>query len=72
MSGPSFMWVHGHCVACKTFLSFNPDHVPSLRIKGIREPLCRECFASWNAIHKTAKGLPEVPLHPDAYEPKEV
>ena len=66
------MIVFGSCVACGAFLAFNPTHCPSIRVEGSREPLCRECHARWNAIHRTAKGLDPLPLHPQAYAPEEV
>jgi len=67
-----YMFVVGSCVACHAALTFNPNRVPSIWFKGSREPLCRVCFASWNAIHRTSKGLKPVALNPDAYEPEEV
>jgi hypothetical protein len=57
----------GHCIACKKLITFNPVRVPSLRIKGSREPICAECFKRWNAIHRISKGLKALPLAPDAY-----
>ena len=68
----SFMYAHGYCVACGTFMSFNPHKVPSLRIKGEREPICLHCFTRWNELNRTNKGLPEGPLNDGAYEPLEV
>ena len=70
MSG--YMMVHGCCVACRALISFNPNKVPSIRVKGNREPLCRGCFAKWNKIHRTDKGLEPLPIHPEAYEPEPV
>jgi hypothetical protein len=63
--------VHGACIACGTVMTFNPLYVPSIRIEGKREPLCRGCHAAWNRIHRTSQGLPPVPLHPLAYAPSE-
>lgn len=64
-------WVmcHGSCVACQAPIAFNPHRVPSLTVSGQREPLCRVCFARWNTIHRTSKGLEALPLNSDAYEP---
>lgn len=67
----AYMIVHGYCCACQTFISFNPDYVPSLRVNGTKEPLCRGCYAHWNEMHRTSKGLEPIPLHPDAYQPLE-
>ena len=65
----SFILCHGRCVSCQTILAFNPEKVPSIRVHGKREPLCRACFNEWNRIHRISKGLPPVELHPDAYAP---
>lgn len=67
-----FMFMHGFCVGCQTPISFNPNFVPSVRVDGIREPLCKSCFKAWNIIHRIDKGLEPVTLHPQAYEPQEV
>jgi hypothetical protein len=68
----SFLFVHGFCIGCRAPLSFNAEHVPSIRVNGEREPLCAACFDRWNEIHRTSQGLKPLPLHPDAYEPQEV
>ena len=67
----SFMLGHGFCVSCRQLMTFNPNKVPSLRVEGKREPVCRTCIEAANPIRK-AKGLPEIEIHPDAYEPEEV
>lgn len=59
----------GQCIACRAIISFNPLRVPSIKVNGQKEPLCLGCFDKWNEIHRTSKGLPRMPLHPDAYEP---
>jgi hypothetical protein len=51
--------------------SYNPDKVPSLRVNGVREPVCKGCVERVNPV-RIAKWLdPIVPL-PGAYEPEEV
>jgi len=67
-----YMFVIGACCSCGCRLSFNADKVPSLRLNGVREPLCAGCFGKWNEIHRVSKGLEPLPLNPDAYEPQEV
>lgn len=62
-----WMYVIGNCVSCKTVIGFNPDLVPSIRVNGVREPLCLDCVARWEKIHGQ-----KVNIHPDAYEPQEV
>ena len=68
----SYMMIHGFCCNCCRPISFNPNHVPSLRVGGKREPLCRGCFTEWNRIHRTSQDLKPLPLHPDAYQAEEV
>jgi len=66
------LFASGHCIACKRFIPcFNPHHVPSLVVLGLREPLCESCFHRWNEIHRTRKGQKPIPLHPQAYQPAE-
>ena len=59
------------CVACEVTITCNPDYVPSLVVNGHREPICKNCHARWNEIHRISKGLDPVPVHPQAYEPQE-
>lgn len=68
----AYMFVVGECVACKTVITFNADKVPSIRVNGVREPICAGCFRRWNLIHRVNKGLNPLPLDPEAYEPQEV
>jgi len=56
------------CISCKATFTGNPNRVPSIRVNGNREPICRNCFDRWNEIHRISKGLEPQPLHPDAYE----
>ena len=54
----------GHCIACGQMITFNPVRVPSIRVRGEKEPLCRECAQKWIALHPEAKySIPS-----DAYE----
>ena len=68
----SYVFVYGECVSCRTPIAFNPDYVPSIRVNGEREPLCRACHARWNDLHRTSKGLEPFALSPRAYEPEAV
>ncbi len=61
--------VVGSCYTCRTIISFNPNHVPSIRDgQGVRQPICRGCIEKANPARK-ANGLPEITIYPDAYEP---
>lgn len=57
------------CIGCGATITCNPHHVPSIRVNGSKEPLCKNCYERWNKIHRTSKGLKPIPLHPDAYGP---
>lgn len=58
----------GFCCSCGNPVSFNPDKVPSIRVNGAREPVCKTCIDKANPLRKQA-GLPEIKYAPDAYEP---
>lgn len=68
MSG--YMFVIGHCIACKILLTFNPYYVPSITPPGYttKQPLCPACFKRWNDIHRPNNPLT---IHPDAYKEAE-
>ncbi len=66
------MFVVSGCIGCKKIITYNPDKVPSLRINGVREPLCIDCFNKWNMHHRLEKGLEPVNIHPLAYTPMKV
>jgi len=68
----SWLLVYCHCAGCGRPLSCNPNRVPSIRVKGEREPICRSCFVRWNEVHRVSKGLERVKLLPGAYEPESV
>lgn len=67
----AYMFVVGSCINCKKTISFNPNYVPSIRVNGEKEPLCKNCFDGWNQIHRISKNLAPVEIHPQAYEPEE-
>jgi hypothetical protein len=55
------------CIGCGRVFSYNPVRVPSITIKGSRQPICETCVARVNPL-RIANGLePIVPL-PDAYD----
>lgn len=67
----AYMMCHGNCVNCGNLFSFNPDTVPSVRVKGLREPICKPCVDWANAIRQE-RGLPLIPIMRDSYEAQEV
>lgn len=62
-----FVLAHGDCINCGRPFSFNPVWVPSVRVKGVRQPVCRACMEGENSRRKAA-GQPLLAIHPDAYE----
>jgi hypothetical protein len=55
------------CAGCKRLITYNPVRVPSIRINGVREPICRDCVARANP-RRIANGLEPIVPFPDAYE----
>jgi len=55
------------CFCCKRVFGYNPNHVPSLRVSGVRQPICKPCIEQANPLRKQ-RGLPELVPHPNAYE----
>lgn len=58
---------HGTCIGCGQFFSFNPMRVPSIPIKGVREPICAFCVERVNP-QRIKNGLPPIVPAPDAYD----
>ena len=55
------------CVNCRTTITCNPHKVPSIKVLGVKEPLCRACVDYANDLRIKA-GL-EVFMIPDgAYD----
>ncbi len=55
------------CYGCGAPFSYNPNKVPSIRINGIREPVCKSCIERANP-QRIANGLEPIVPAPDAYE----
>ena len=65
-----YMQAFGPCVNCGRVFGFNPELVPSIRVNGVREPVCKVCIDRANPI-RIENGLePIVPL-PGAYDATE-
>jgi hypothetical protein len=62
-----FVSCTGTCYTCRKLITFNPNKVPSIRINGVKEPVCRECITAANPKRK-ANGMPEITILPGAYE----
>jgi Fe-S-cluster-containing dehydrogenase component len=66
MSGYAF--IIGSCIGCGNVFTFNPHRVPSVIVKGTREPICRACVDRANPT-RIANGLDPIVVHADSYEP---
>ena len=71
-----FVIVWSDCAACGNLVGYNPNLVPSIRMKngsyhpeGVREAICKPCFVRWNQIQRIDKGLPPIELRDGAYSP---
>ena len=66
MSG-GYVFATSACIGCGRLFSYNPHLVPSLVVKGVREPVCAGCVERANPERK-ARGLKEIQVLPGAYE----
>lgn len=67
----AFMSCMGPCVGCRQVFSFNPDRVPSIRVDGVRQPVCADCMVRVN-IERKAAGLEPFSIPAGAYDAEEV
>jgi len=63
-----YAYMIGECFGCKQTFSFNPNKVPSIRIEGVKQPVCEVCIEKANPKRK-ANGLEPIEILPGAYEP---
>ena len=55
------------CCGCGGLFTYNPLRVPSLVVKGTREPICRSCLERANP-ERVARGLAPIEIRPGAYD----
>lgn len=74
----SYMSCIGICAGCQKRFSFNPELVPSIRLRngradpsGAREPVCGNCVERAN-VKRRANGLAEIVPLAGAYDPEVV
>ena len=65
-----YAMVFSACFGCGRVFGFNPHKVPSIPVKGVKQPICRDCVERVNPMRK-ANGVPEIVPDPNAYEPIE-
>jgi len=61
-----FVTASAACAGCGQLFTFNPVRVPSIRIGGERQPICRDCIERVNPI-RMRNGLDPIVPEPDAY-----
>jgi hypothetical protein len=66
----AWMSAMGECYGCKRIFSFNADLVPSLKVDGVRQPICQDCVDRAN-VKRKLNGLDPITPLPGAYEPQE-
>jgi hypothetical protein len=64
------MFALAPCVGCGSTFTFNPDKVPSVVVRGIREPICQVCVDAANPT-RVANGLDPIEVLPGAYDAEE-
>ena len=62
-----YVFGYSACAKCGLLFSYNPRRVPSVRVNGVREPLCRHCIDR-NNLKLIEKGLQPFEPLPGAYE----
>ena len=62
-----YVFAMSACIGCKQPFSYNPHKVPSIRIDGTREPICRACVNTANP-RRISNGLEPITVQPGAYE----
>lgn len=62
----AYVSVIGPCFVCKQVFSFHPNKVPSVRVNGRREPVCRACVEAANP-KRAANGLEPIEVLEGAY-----
>ena len=54
------------CVCCRRLFAYDPIIVPSIRVEGVREPICRRCV-DWANPQRVANGVEPIVPKPGAY-----
>ena len=62
-----YVFVMSACFGCKQPFSYNPHLVPSIRVNGVREPVCQACVDIANP-QRIANGLDPITVPAGAYD----
>lgn len=60
----------GPCFGCGRLFGFSAELVPSLIVKGKRQPICRDCVERVNPL-RAERGLDPIMILRGAYDPEE-
>ena len=63
-----FIAAFSPCVLCRICFYYSPTRVPSVTVRGSREPICASCVDAVNP-RRVANGLPPIVPLPGAYDP---
>lgn len=62
-----YVFCTSSCIGCGKLMTYNPHLVPSVRVNGVREPICAICVEAANPERKK-RGLDPIVVMPGAYE----
>lgn len=62
-----YVFCIGGCIGCGRSFTFNPAKVPSVLVKGQREPVCMDCVRAANP-ERARRGLDQIQVLPGAYD----
>ena len=43
-----YAMIMGACIRCHQVFTFHPNKVPSIRVNGVKEPVCKGCHEALN------------------------
>lgn len=66
----AWVFITSACFGCGRMFAYHPNKVPSIRIRGKREPLCLACVIRVNPLREK-NGLEPIKPLPGAYDPVE-
>lgn len=66
-----YMFATSACIGCGALFCYNPERVPSVVIRGSKEPICASCVERVNP-KRVANGLEPIRPLPGAYDSQEV
>lgn len=62
-----YVFATSSCYGCGQVFVYNPTRVPSVLVRGVREPVCGVCVLRANPV-RVKNGLEPIVVLPGAYE----